>query len=106
MGLQILCRDSYMRFNEGREEWSSFLLTSDLWELLVQQPEVLMEGILSIILGNLIRLAQEEVLPIPFGLVGNVVIHGPDDLIQTHTCSFMTSSRSGLTLRPLIFSNI
>ena len=79
MGLQILCRDSYARFNGGREEWNSFLLTSNLWELLVQQPEVLIEGILSIILRNLIRLTQEEVLPIPFELLKSVVIYGPDN---------------------------
>ena len=95
-----------MRFNGCQEEWSSLLLTSKLWELFVQQPEVLVEGIFSVVLGNLKRLAQEEVLPIPFELLKSVVIHGTDNCKQSHTCSFVTFSRSGLISRPLIFSNI
>ena len=53
-----------------------FPLTSDLWEFLVQEPEALVEGILSIILGNLVRLTEEEVLPVPFELLKCDVIHG------------------------------
>jgi len=66
----------------GVRENGALRPTSNLRELLVQQPEVLGEGMLSIILGNLIRLTQEEVLPIPFELFGG----GSSSMVQTITC--------------------
>ena len=66
----------------GAGENGALRLTSDLWELLVQQPEVLGEGILSIVLGNLIRLTQEEVLPIPFELFRGAL----SSMVQIITC--------------------
>ena len=65
------CRSSTVTAVRGltrAQECRALRLTSNLWKLLVQQPEVFGEGILSVILGNLIRLAQEKVLPIPFEL--------------------------------------
>jgi len=65
------CRSSTVtavRGSVGARKNGALRLTSNLRELLIQQPEVLGEGILSIILGNLIGLAQEEVLPTPFEL--------------------------------------
>ena len=65
------CRSSTVTAVRGLvmdQENGASRLTGDLWEPLVQQPEVLGEGIFSIIFGNLIRLTQEEVLPVPFEL--------------------------------------
>ena len=102
------CRSSTVtavRGLAGAQYGGTLRLTSNLWELLVQQPEVLSEGILSIVLGNLVRLAQEEVLPIPFELFEERLQSWFGQNMRTPTCSFMTFSRSCLTLRSLIFSN-
>ena len=70
-----------MRSLTGAQDSGVFLLTSNFWEFLVQQPEVVVEGILSVILGNLVRLAQEEVLPIPLELLRGVVIHSSENCV-------------------------